>query len=164
MEIWTGLPMFLILIIFASIAESNVFWLFDIFVAFSWMLLVGVFRAEFLRARNFTYVNAARALGAGKVCIMIRHVLPNAIVATLTFLLFILTESITLLTSLEFLGFGLLSDSPSLDRRLAEGRNSLHAPWLGLTSFITLATKLTRLIFTGEAVQGAFEPSRQGLS
>ena len=128
MEIWTGLPMFLILIIFASIAESNVFWLFDIFVAFSWMLLVGVFRAEFLRARNFTYVNAARAHGTGNVRIMTRHVLPNAVFATLTFLPFILTESITLLTSLEFLGFGLPSDSPSLGRFSAEDRTSLHAP------------------------------------
>ncbi|MAV26660.1 MAG: ABC transporter permease [Gammaproteobacteria bacterium] len=163
-EIWAGLPMLFILIILASIVESNVFWLFGILVAFSWMSLVGVVRAEFLRARNFTYVNAARALGAGNVRIMTRHVLPNAMVATLTFLPFILTGSITLLTSLDFLGFGLPSDSPSLGRLLAEGRTSLHAPWLGLTSFITLATMLTLLIFTGEAVRDAFDPSRQGLS
>ena len=156
--------MLFILIILASIVESNVFWLFGILVAFSWMSLVGVVRAEFLRARNSTYVNAARALGAGNVRIMTRHVLPNAMVATLTFLPFILTGSITLLTSLDFLGFGLPSDSPSLGRLLAEGRTSLHAPWLGLTSFITLATMLTLLIFTGEAVRDAFDPSRQGLS
>ena len=128
MGIWTDLPILFILIILASIVESNVFWLFDILVAFSQMSLVGVFRAESLRARNFTYVNAARALGAGNVCIMTRHVLPNAVVATLTFLPFILTESITLLTSLEFLGFGLPSDSPSLGRSSAEDRTSLHAP------------------------------------
>ncbi len=159
-EIWAGLPMLFILIILASIVESNVFWLLGILVAFSWMSLVGVVRAEFLRARNFQYVIAARALGAGDSRIMVRHVLPNAMVATLTFLPFILTGSITLLTSLDFLGFGLPSDSPSLGRLLAQGRTNIHAPWLGLTTFFTLASMLTLLIFAGEAVRDAFDPSK----
>jgi microcin C transport system permease protein len=159
-EIWAGLPMLFILIILASIVESNVFWLLGILVAFSWMSLVGVVRAEFLRARNFQYVTAARALGATDVRIMIRHVLPNAMVATLTFLPFILTGSITLLTSLDFLGFGLPVDSPSLGRLLAQGRTNIHAPWLGLTTFCTLAVMLTLLIFVGEAVRDAFDPRK----
>ena len=160
-EIWAGLPVLFILIILASIVESNVFWLLGILVAFSWMALVGVVRAEFLRARNFQYVTAARALGAKNIRIMVRHVLPNAMVATLTFLPFILTGSITLLTSLDFLGFGLPSDSPSLGRLLAQGRTNIHAPWLGLTTFFTLAFMLTLLIFTGEAVRDAFDPRKE---
>ncbi len=160
-EIWAGLPMLFILIILASVVESNVFWLLGILVAFSWMSLVGVVRAEFLRARNFQYVIAARALGATNTRIMVRHVLPNAMVATLTFLPFILTGSITLLTSLDFLGFGLPSESPSLGRLLAQGRTNIHAPWLGLTTFFTLAFMLTLLIFTGEAVRDAFDPRKE---
>jgi len=159
-EIWAGLPTLFILIILASIVESNVFWLLLILVAFSWMTLVGVVRAEFLRARNFQYVTAARALGASNLRIMVKHVLPNAMVATFTFLPFILTGSITLLASLDFLGFGLPSDSPSLGRLLAQGRANLHAPWLGLTSFFTLAIMLTLLIFIGEAVRDAFDPRK----
>lgn len=159
-EVWSGLPMLFILIILASIVESNVFWLLSILVAFSWMSLVGVVRAEFLRARNFQYVTAARALGASDTRIMLRHVLPNGMVATLTFLPFILTGSITLLTSLDFLGFGLPAESPSLGRLLAQGRTNIHAPWLGLTTFFTLALMLTLLIFTGEAVRDAFDPRK----
>lgn len=159
-EIWAGLPILFILIILAGIVESNVYWLLGILVAFSWMALVGVVRVEFLRARNFQYVTAARALGASDLRIMARHVLPNAMVATLTFLPFILTGSITLLTSLDFLGFGLPSDSPSLGRLLAQGRTNMHAPWLGLTTFFTLAFMLTLLIFTGEAVRDAFDPRK----
>ncbi len=159
-EVWSGLPMLFILIILASIVESNVFWLLAILVAFSWMSLVGVVRAEFLRARNFQYVTAARALGASDTRIMLRHVLPNGMVATLTFLPFILTGSITLLTSLDFLGFGLPAESPSLGRLLAQGRTNIHAPWLGLTTFFTLALMLTLLIFTGEAVRDAFDPRK----
>jgi len=160
-EIWAGLPMLFILIILASIVESNVFWLLGILVAFSWMSLVGVVRAEFLRARNFPFITAAQALGVSDVRIMARHVLPNAMVATITFLPFILTGSITLLTSLDFLGFGLPSDSPSLGRLLAQGRTNIHAPWLGLTTFFTLAFMLTLLIFTGEAVRDAFDPLKE---
>ena len=162
-EIWAGLPMLFILILLASIVESNVFWLLGILVAFSWMSLVGVVRAEFLRARNLPFVMAARALGMGNTKLMRRHILPNAMVATLTFLPFILTGSITLLTSLDFLGFGLPADSPSLGRLLAQGRTNIHAPWLGLTTFFTLAFMLTLLIFTGEAVRDAFDP-RKGSS
>ena len=160
-EIWAGLPMLFILIILASVVESNVYWLLGILVAFSWMSLVGVVRAEFLRARNLPFVMAARALGLPNATIMVRHVLPNAMVATITFLPFILTGSITLLTSLDFLGFGLPSDSPSLGRLLAQGRTNIHAPWLGLTTFFTLAVMLTLLIFTGEAVRDAFDPRKE---
>ena len=159
-EIWAGLPVLFILIILASIVESNVYWLLGILVAFSWMALVAVVRAEFLRARNFQYIDAARALGVSDLRIMVRHVLPNAMVATITFLPFILTGSITVLTSLDFLGFGLPADSPSLGRLLAQGRANIHAPWLVLTTFFTLATMLTLLIFTGEAVRDAFDPRR----
>ena len=161
-EIWAGLPMLFILIILASIVESNVFWLLGILVAFSWMALVGVVRAEVLRGRNLQFVTAARALGVSNASIMARHVLPNAMVATITFLPFILTGSITLLTSLDFLGFGLPADSPSLGRLLAQGRTNIHAPWLGLTTFFTLAILLTLLIFTGEAVRDAFDPRKEG--
>ena len=160
-EIWAGLPMLFILIILASVVESNVFWLLGILVAFSWMSLVGVVRAEFLRARSLPFVTAARALGVGNAAIMARHVLPNAMVATITFLPFILTGSITLLTSLDFLGFGLPTESPSLGRLLAQGRTNIHAPWLGLTTFFTLAVMLTLLIFTGEAVRDAFDPRKE---
>ncbi len=159
-EIWAGLPTLFILIILAGIVESNVYWLLVILVAFSWMSLVGVVRAEFLRARNFQYVTAARSLGASNLRIMVKHVLPNAMVATFTFIPFILTGSITLLTSLDFLGFGLPADSPSLGRLLAQGRANLHAPWLGLTTFFTLAIMLTLLIFIGEAVRDAFDPRK----
>ena len=159
-EIWAGLPMLFILIILASVVESNVFWLLAILVAFSWMSLVGVVRAEFLRARNLPFVMAAKALGASNRSVMVRHILPNAMVATITFLPFILTGSITLLTSLDFLGFGLPADSPSLGRLLAQGRTNIHAPWLGLTTVFTLAFMLTLLIFTGEAFRDAFDPRK----
>ena len=159
-EVWAGLPMLFILIILASVVDSNVYWLLGILIAFSWMSLVGVVRAEFLRARNLPFVMAARAMGMGNIKIMRRHILPNAMVATITFLPFILTGSITLLTSLDFLGFGLPADSPSLGRLLAQGRTNMHAPWLGLTTVFTLASMLTLLIFTGEAVRDAFDPRR----
>ena len=159
-EIWAGLPILFILIILASVVDSNVFWLLGILVLFSWMSLVGVVRAEFLRARNLPFVMAARAMGMSNAKIMRRHILPNAMVATITFMPFILTGSITLLTSLDFLGFGLPADSPSLGRLLAQGRTNIHAPWLGLTTFFTLAVMLTLLIFTGEAVRDAFDPRK----
>ena len=162
-EIWAGLPMLFVLIILASVVESNVYWLLAILVAFSWMSLVGVVRAEFLRARNLPFVMAAKALGASNFTVMVRHILPNAMVATITFIPFILTGSITLLTSLDFLGFGLSADSPSLGRLLAQGRTNVHAPWLGLTTVFTLAFMLTLLIFTGEAVRDAFDPRKNNL-
>ena len=129
-------------------------------VLFSWMALEGVVRAEFLRARNFEYVRAAQALGVSDVMIIFRHLLPNAMVATLTFLPFILSGAITTLTSLDFLGFGLPPGSPSLGEMLAQGKTNLQAPWLGVTVFVTLALILSLLIFIGEAVRDAFDPRR----
>jgi microcin C transport system permease protein len=159
-EIWAGMPVLFVLIILASIIEPNVFWLLGILALFSWMALVGVVRAEFLRARNFEFVRAARALGVSNPQIMIRHVLPNAMVATLTYLPFLLNGSITTLTALDFLGFGLPMEAPSLGRLLAQAKSNLQAPWLGLTLFITLAAMLTLLIFIGEAIRDAFDPRR----
>jgi microcin C transport system permease protein len=160
MEIWSGLPILYLLIILASIVTPNFWWLLGIMLLFSWMSLVGVVRAEFLRARNFDYVRAARALGVGDFTIMRRHVLPNAMVATLTFMPFILTGSITTLTSLDFLGFGLPPGSPSLGELLAQGKANLQAPWLILTAFFILAIMLSLLIFVGEAVRDAFDPRK----
>ena len=124
------------------------------------MAFVGVVRAEFLRARNFEYVNAARALGVNDFTIITRHLLPNAMVATLTFLPFILNGSITTLTSLDFLGFGLPPGSPSLGELLAQGRNNLQAPWLGISGFVVLSVMLSLLVFVGEAVRDAFDPRK----
>lgn len=159
-EIWSGLPTLFLLIILSSVVTPNFWWLLGLLLLFSWMSLVGVVRAEFLRARNFDYVRAARALGAGDLTIMIRHVLPNAMVATLTFLPFILNGSITTLTALDFLGFGLPPGSPSLGELLAQGKANLQAPWLGLTAFVVLAVMLSLLIFIGEAVRDAFDPRK----
>jgi microcin C transport system permease protein len=159
-EIWSGLPVLYLLIILASIVEPNFWWLLGLMLVFSWMTLVGVVRAEFLRARNFDYVRAARALGVSNAVIMTRHVLPNAMVATLTFLPFILNGSITTLTSLDFLGFGLPPGSASLGEILAQGKANLQAPWLGLTAFLVLAVMLSLLIFVGEAVRDAFDPRK----
>ena len=159
-EIWAGLPILLLLIILASVVEPNVYWLLGILTLFSWIPLVGVVRAEFLRTRNFEYVQAARALGVKNQHIIVRHVLPNAMVATLTFLPFILSGAVTTLTALDFLGFGLPAGSPSLGELLAQGKANLHAPWLGLTGFLTLGVLLTLLIFIGEAVRDAFDPRR----
>lgn len=162
-EIWGGLPVLFIIIIMASIVTPGFWILLGIMLLFSWTQLVDVVRAEFLRARNFDYVRAARALGISDTTIMTRHVLPNAMVATLTLMPFILTGSITILTSLDFLGFGLPPGSPSLGELLAQGKNNLHAPWLGLTAFFSLAIMLTLLTFIGEAVRDAFDPRKTGL-
>jgi microcin C transport system permease protein len=159
-EVWAGLPQLFLLIILSSIIEPNFWWLLLIMLLFSWMSLVDLVRAEFLRARNFDYVRAARALGVGNATIIWRHVLPNAMVATLTFMPFILNGSITTLTSLDFLGFGLPPGSPSLGELLAQGKDNLQAPWLGLTAFVVLAVMLTLLIFIGEAVRDAFDPRK----
>jgi microcin C transport system permease protein len=159
-EIWSGMPVLYLLIILASIVEPNFWWLLGLMLLFSWMSLVGVVRAEFLRARNFDYVRAARALGVRNTIVIVRHVLPNAMVATLTFLPFILNGSITTLTSLDFLGFGLPPGSPSLGEILAQGKANLQAPWLGLTGFVVLAVMLSLLIFVGEAVRDAFDPRK----
>jgi microcin C transport system permease protein len=159
-EIWGGLPMLYMLIIMASFIEPNFWWLLGLMLLFSWTALVDVVRAEFLRARNFDYVRAARALGVSDRVIILRHVLPNATVATITFLPFILNGSITTLTSLDFLGFGLPPGSPSLGELLAQGKANLQAPWLGLTAFFVLASMLSLLIFVGEAVRDAFDPRK----
>jgi len=159
-EVWTSIPaLYLLLIISAVLAPS--FWvLLGILLLFSWVALVGVVRAEFLRARNFEYVTAAKALGVGNRTIMWRHLLPNAMVATLTFMPFILNGSITTLTSLDFLGFGLPPGSPSLGELLAQGKNNLQAPWLGITGFLVISIMLSLLIFIGEAVRDAFDPRK----
>ena len=162
-EIWAGLPVLFILIIMASIVDLGFWWLLIIVLAFSWMGLTGLVRAEFLRARNFDYVRAARAMGIGNAIIIWRHVLPNAMVATLTFLPFILSASIATLTALDFLGLGLPTGSPSLGELLAQGKANLQAPWLGITGFLVLAVMLSLLIFIGEAVRDAFDPRKVGL-
>ncbi|MBN7807483.1 ABC transporter permease [Agrobacterium rosae] len=159
-EIWSSMPVLYILLIIAAILPPGFFVLLGIMLLFSWVGFVGIVRAEFLRARNFEYVNAARALGVGNGTIMFRHLLPNAMVATLTFLPFILSGSITTLTSLDFLGFGMPPGSPSLGELIAQGKNNLQAPWLGLTAFFTMSIMLSLLIFVGEAVRDAFDPRK----
>jgi microcin C transport system permease protein len=159
-EIWTSVPSLYLLIIIAAVIEPGFWILLGILLLFSWVALVGVVRAEFLRARNFEYIEAARALGIGNVTIMYRHILPNAMVATLTFMPFILNASITTLTSLDFLGFGLPPGSPSLGELLAQGKANLQAPWLGLSGFFTIAIMLSMLVFIGEAVRDAFDPRK----
>jgi microcin C transport system permease protein len=159
-EIWTSIPSLYLLIIMSAILTPSFFVLLGILLLFSWVSLVGVVRAEFLRARNFEYVRAARALGLSDVKIMTRHLLPNAMVATLTFLPFILNGSITTLTSLDFLGFGLPPGSPSLGELLQQGKSNLQAPWLGLSGFAVIALMLSLLVFVGEAVRDAFDPRK----
>ena len=157
-EIWSGLPVLFLLIILSSFVEPNFWWLLLIMLLFSWMGLVGVVRAEFLRGRNLEYVRAARALGLSHKRIMFRHILPNAMVATMTFMPFILSGSITTLTALDFLGFGLPPGSPSLGELLAQGKANLHAPWLGIAGFAVIALQLSLLVFIGEGVRDAFDP------
>jgi microcin C transport system permease protein len=159
-EIWSSLPHLYLLIILSSIITPSFFVLLGILLLFSWVNLVYVVRAEFLRARNFEYVMAARALGLSNLRIMIKHLLPNATVATLTFLPFVLNGSITTLTALDFLGFGLPPGSASLGELLLQGKSNLQAPWLGLTGFIVIAAMLSLLIFIGEAVRDAFDPRK----
>ena len=159
-EIWTSVPQLYLIIIIAAVIEPSFWVLLTILLLFSWVALVGYVRAEFLRGRNLEYVLAARAMGVGNVAIMFRHLLPNAMVATLTFLPFLLNTSITTLTALDFLGFGLPPGSPSLGELLKQGKDNLHAPWLGLTAFLVIAIMLSLLIFIGEAVRDAFDPRK----
>jgi microcin C transport system permease protein len=159
-EVWSSLPSLYILIIFAALFVPGFWTLLLILLLFSWMSLVDVVRAEFLRARNFDYVKAAGALGISNSTIMYRHILPNAMVATMTFMPFILTGSITALTSLDFLGLGLPPGSASLGELLAQGKNNINAPWLGFTAFIVLGIMLSLLTFIGEAVRDAFDPRK----
>jgi microcin C transport system permease protein len=158
LEIWGGLPQLFVLIILASIISPNFWWLLAVMLLFSWTGLVDVVRAEFLRGRNLDYVRAAKALGVSNVTIMRRHILPNAMVATMTMLPFILTGAITTLTSLDFLGFGLPAGSASLGELMSQGKGNLHAPWLAITAFLVLSSMLTLLVFIGEGVRDAFDP------
>ena len=159
-EIWSAIPSLYLLMILSNFFQPSFFTLLFILLLFSWVALVHVVRAEFLRARNFDYVRAARALGLSDARIMVKHVLPNAMVATMTFLPFILNGSITTLTSLDFLGFGLPPGSPSLGELLLQGKSNVSAPWLGLTGFTVIAVMLSLLIFIGEAVRDAFDPRK----
>jgi len=159
-EIWSGMPTLYLLIILASVVTPNFWWLLILMLLFSWMTLVGVVRAEFLRARNFDYVRAARALGVADRAIMARHVLPNAMTAALTFLPFVTSGAVVTLTSLDFLGFGLPPGSPSLGELLKQGKDNPQAPWLGFTGFFVIAAMLSLLVFIGEAVRDAFDPRK----
>ncbi len=158
LEIWAGIPGLFVLILLASIVDPGFWWLLGVTLLFSWMGLVDPVRAEFLRGRNLEYVRAAQALGVPHGRIMLRHILPNAMVAAITFLPFVAAGAITTLTSLDFLGFGLPPGSPSLGELLAQGKNNLQAPWLGLTAFGTLAVVLILFVFLGEGVRDAFDP------
>ena len=157
-EVWSSMPSLFILIIMLSVITPSIGWLLLFVLLFSWMGFVGVVRAEFLRGRNLEYVQAARALGMSDARLMFKHILPNAMVATLTFMPFTLSGSVTILTSLDFLGFGLPPGSASLGDILAQGKANLHAPWLGLSSFLILGFMLSLLVFIGEAVRDAFDP------
>lgn len=160
LEVWGGLPMLFMVIILVSMFTPNVYWLFLIMLFFGWTSLVGLVRAEFLRARNFDYVNAARALGVPDRTIIWRHILPNAMSSSLSQLPFMLTANVTALTALDFLGYGLPSDAASLGELLLQGKNNLTAPWLALSGFFTLALVLSLLIYIGEAARDAFDPRR----
>jgi microcin C transport system permease protein len=159
-EIWTAIPSLYLLLIISSVLVPGFFVLLGILLMFSWVSLVGLVRAEFLRGRNFEYIQAARALGVSNRTIMFRHLLPNAMVATMTFLPFILSSSVMTLTALDFLGFGLPPGSPSLGEMLAQGKANIQAPWLGFSGFLTVAVMLSLLIFIGEAVRDAFDPRK----
>jgi microcin C transport system permease protein len=159
-EIWTAIPALYLLLIISSVLVPGFFVLLGILLLFSWVSLVGLVRAEFLRGRNFEYVQAARALGVSNRSIMFRHLLPNAMVATMTFLPFVLSSSVMTLTALDFLGFGLPPGSPSLGELLSQGKSNVQAPWLGLAGFFSVAIMLSLLIFIGEAVRDAFDPRK----
>lgn len=161
MEIWQGLPVLFLLIILSSFVQPNFWWLLGIMLLFSWMALVDLVRAEFLRGRNLEYVLAARALGLSDRVIMFKHILPNAMVSTVTFMPFILSGSITTLTALDFLGFGLPIGSPSLGELLSQGKENLQAPWIGFTAFMSLAVMLSLLVFIGEGLRDALDPRHE---
>ncbi|WP_151791023.1 ABC transporter permease [Acinetobacter soli] len=160
LEVWGGLPMLFMVMILVSMFTPSVYWLFVIMLLFGWTALVGLVRAEFLRARNFDYVRAAHALGVADRTIIFRHILPNAISSSLSQLPFMLTANITALTALDFLGYGLPPDAASLGELLLQGKNNLNAPWLALSGFFTLALVLSLLIYVGEATRDAFDPRR----
>ncbi|MDD7805184.1 MAG: ABC transporter permease [Endozoicomonas sp. (ex Botrylloides leachii)] len=159
-EIWSGMPTLYLLIILSSFIEPGFWWLLGIMLLFQWMTLVDVVRAEFLKGRNLEYVRAAKALGMRNIRLMSYHILPNAMIATITFLPFILTGAITTLTSLDFLGFGLPVGSPSLGELIAQGKNNLQAPWLSITAFLVMSIMMILLVFIGEAVRDALDPRK----
>jgi microcin C transport system permease protein len=159
-EIWSSIPALYLLLILSAVLVPGFFVLLGILLLFSWVTLVGLVRAEFLRGRNFEYVTAARALGVSNRSIMVKHLLPNAMVATMTFLPFIVSSSVMTLTALDFLGFGLPPGSPSLGELLSQGKANVQAPWLGFTGFFAVAIMLSLLIFIGEAVRDAFDPRK----
>lgn len=159
-EIWSGMPVFFLLIIMSSVIAPGFFSLLGLMLLFSWMHLVDVVRAEFLKARNLDYIRAAKALGVSTPVIMFRHALPNAMVAALSMMPFVLTGSVSTLTGLDFLGFGMSPGSPSLGELLSQGKNNLQAPWLGITAFLSLGIMLSLLTFVGEAVRDAFDPRK----
>lgn len=159
-EIWSGMPVFFLLIIMSSVIAPGFFTLLILMLLFSWMTLVDVVRAEFLKARNLDYIRAAKALGVSTPVIMFRHALPNAMVAAISLMPFVMTGSITTLTGLDFLGFGLPPGSPSLGELLSQGKSNLQAPWLGITAFVALAVMLSLLTFVGEAFRDAFDPRK----
>jgi microcin C transport system permease protein len=165
MEIWDSIPLLYLLIILSAFIQPDFWWLLGIMLLFSWMSLVGVVRAEFLRARNFDYVRAARAMGASSPTIMFKHILPNALVATISFMPFITAGSVTALTALDFLGFGLPPGSASLGELVKQGKAAaISAPWIGITAFAVLSLMLTLLVFIGEAVRDAFDPRKTAIS
>ena len=159
-EIWNAIPYLYLLIILSAILAPSFWTLLGILILTSWVALTGVVRAEFLRTRNFEYVRASRALGVGNLAIMFRHILPNAMVATITFMPFILNSGVTALTALDFLGLGLPAGSASLGELLKQGKSNIQAPWLGITAFVVIAGLLSLLIFTGESVRDAFDPRK----
>ena len=158
LEVWSGLPVLYLLIILSGFVEPGFWWLLGIMALFSWLALVDVVRAEFLRGRNLEYVQAARALGLPDRLVIVRHILPNAMNATLTYLPFILTGAISTLTALDFLGFGMPAGSASLGELVNQGKQNLQAPWLGFTAFFALALILSLLVFIGDALREAFDP------
>lgn len=158
LEIWGGMPVLFILLILSSVVAPNFWWLLGIMLLFSWTALVDLVRAEFLKARNLDYVRAARAMGVSNPLIIWRHVLPNAVVATITFLPFLLTGAINTLTSLDFLGFGLPAGAASLGELVQQGKSNIEAPWLGISAFAVLSVMLTLLVFIGEGLRDAFDP------
>jgi len=159
-EIWSGIPVLYLLIIMSSIIIPGFWSLLILMLLFSWTSLVGVVRAEFLRGRKLEYVRAARAIGASNISIMFKHIMPNALISAMSFMPFILTGSITMLTSLDFLGLGLPAGSASLGEMLQQGKNNLQAPWLGLSAFFSLAIMLTLITFSAEGIRDALNPRK----
>ncbi len=159
-EIWSGMPTLYLLIILSSLIKPSFFWLMVVMLLFGWVKFVGVVRAEFLRARNLDYVNAAKTLGVSNRVIIFRHILPNALVATITYLPWNIIGAIMSLSALDFLGFGMPIGSPSMGELVAQAKNNIHAPWIGLSVFVMMFSLLSLLIFIGEGMRDAIDPQR----